>query len=164
MPEPSPYILSKCLSQLTGRQVAFVQTTFAVDGKIRQAYGVYDFLPHESAIVVKADLALLGSLGGALVGFPDMTVKEQLKNNPIEEILRDAISEVLNIVAAAITLEGRAVFSHFVLDPSYLETKAAKVLKEPFHRSYFTVKVDGYQGGRFAILAPFVQSKLLIKK
>lgn len=161
MPEPSAYILSRCLSQLTNRKVSFVAASISLDGKNKQAYGVYDLLPHDTSVIVKADLALLGSFAGALVGLPDASVKEHLKANPIEELLRDAISEVLNVIAAAITLEGRAVFNKMVMDPTYIDGTAGKVFKQPFHRNYFTVTMDGYQGGRFAILSPHIPIKLV---
>lgn len=160
MPEPNAFILSRCLTQLIGRKVSFVSTSFALDGKNRQIYGLYDLLPHRLAVVVKADLSLLGSIAGALVGLPDSAVKEHLKANPIEELLRDAIAEVFNIASAAVTLEGRAVFSKMVMDPTYIDGTAGKVYKEPFRRTYFTVSVEGYQGGRFGILSPFVPTKL----
>jgi hypothetical protein len=161
MPDPSPYILSRCFSQLTGRKVTFVQSTLAPDAKIKQIYGIYTLLPNELAIVVKADLMLLGSIAGALVGLPDQVVKEHLKASPIDELLRDAICEVLNIAAASITAEGRALFTKMVTDPSYIDGEAEKVLTKPFHRNYFTVTMDGYQGGRFAILSPFVPTRLV---
>src|ERR1035438_8820853 len=43
--------------------------------------------PHETAIVVKADLPLLGSFAGALVGLPDAAVKEHLRATPLEELM-----------------------------------------------------------------------------
>jgi hypothetical protein len=156
MAEPTPYILSRCFSQLIGRKVTFAQTTFAVDMKVRQMYGIYNLLPHETAIVVKADLPLLGSLAGALVGLPDPAVKEHLRATPIEELLRDAMCEVLNIASAAVTTEGRAVFTKLVSDPARVDGAAGKLLQKPDHRSYFTVSVEGYQGGRFTILSQFV--------
>lgn len=159
MPEPNAYILSRCLTQLIGRKVSFTPASFALDGKNKQVYGIYDLLPVESAVIVKADLALLGSIAGALVGLPDAAVKDHLKSTPIEELLRDAIAEVLNIASAAVTLEGRAVFSKMVTDPTYIDGVAAKVYKEPFRRTYFGVAVEGYQGGRFGILSPFVPTK-----
>jgi hypothetical protein len=160
MSEPSPYLLSKAFSQLIGRKVTFAQTTAAPDAKIKQIYGIYTVLPQEVAIVVKADLPLLGSIAGALVGLPDPAVKEHLRATPMEELLRDAISEVLNIAASTVTTEGRAVFIRLVTDPAYIDGAAGKVFKEPFHRSNFTVSVDGYQGGRFTILSAFVPIKL----
>jgi hypothetical protein len=163
MSEPTPYSLSRCFSQLTGRKVTFVQSTFALDMKIRQMYGVYTLLPYETAIVVKADLPLLGSFAGALVGLPDPAVKEHLRANPLEELLRDAIFEVFNIASAAVTTEGRAVFTKLVADPAFIDGAAGKVLKQPDHRSYFTVSIDGYQGGRFTILSPFVPIKTVTR-
>jgi hypothetical protein len=159
MSEPTPYSLSRCFSQLIGRKVTFVQTTFALDAKIKQIYGIYTVLPHETAIIVKADLPLLGSFGGALVGLPDSAVKEHLRVTPVEELLRDAISEVLNIASASIAAEGRAVFVKMVTDPTSIDGAAGMVYKKPDHRSYFNVQIDGYQGGKFTILAQFVPVK-----
>jgi hypothetical protein len=161
MSEPTPFRLSQCFTQLLGRKVTFVQSTFALDMHIRQMYGIYTLLPLEAAIIVKADLPLLGSFAGALVGLPDTAVKEHLRANPLEELIRDAICEALNIASAVISTDGRAVFSKLVADPAYIDGAAAKVLKAPFHRSYFTVSIDGYQGGRLTVLSPFVPIKIV---
>ena len=158
MAEPTPYGLSRRFSELIGRKVTFVQTPAALDTKIKQLYGVYTVLPFGTAIVVKADLSLLGSFAGALVGFPDCVVKEHLRVTPLEELLRDAIYEVLNIASAAIATEGRAVLTKMVPDPVYNEGAAGQVFKNPSHRSYFNVQIDGYQGGKFNILSQFVPS------
>jgi hypothetical protein len=153
MSEPTPYALSKHFSDLIGRKVTFTQTTAAPETKIKQIYGIYAVLPGETAIVVKSDLPLLGSLAGVLVGLPDSSVKEHLAVSPVEELLRDAIHEVLNITSAVITTEVRAVFVRMVADPLLIDGTAGKVFKKPDHRSYFNVLVDGYQGGKFTIFA-----------
>jgi hypothetical protein len=155
MSEPTPFALSKLFTELIGRKVTFTQTTAAAETKVKQIYGIYTVFPHETAIVVKSDLPLLGSLAGVLVGLPDAAVKEHLAATPVEELLRDAIHEVLNITSAVITHEGRAVFVKMVADPILLDGEAGKVFKKPAHRSYFNVLVDGYQGGKFTIFAPF---------
>lgn len=90
------------------------------------------------------------------MGLPDPVVKEHLRVSPVEELLRDAIYEALNIASAAVTSEGRAVFTKLVFDPVYIDGSAGEVYKKPHHRSYFNVLIDGYQGGRFAILSQFV--------
>lgn len=156
MSEPTPYALSKHLTDLIGRKVTFTQTTVSPETKIKQMYGIYTVLPHETAIVVKADLPLLGSLGGVLVGLPDAGVKEHLAATPVEELLRDAIHEVLNITSTVVTNEGRAVFVRMIADPVLIDGAAGKVLKKPDRRSYFNVVVDGYQGGKFTIFSQFV--------
>jgi hypothetical protein len=153
MSEPTPFALSHILTQLIGRKVTFAQTTVAPETKIKQMYGIYNVLPHETAIVVKADLPLLGSLGGVLVGLPDSAVKERLGASPIEEVLRDAIYEVLNIASTVVTTEGRAVFTKMVGDAALIDGAAGKLFKKPDHRSYFNVLVDGYQGGKFTIFS-----------
>ncbi len=40
-------------------------------------------------------------------------------------------------------------------DPGSLPTDARNTLRDPCYTSYFNVKVDGYEGGGFALLAPF---------
>lgn len=156
MSEPTPYALSKLLTNLIGRKVTFAQTTLSVDGKIKQIFGIYTVLPAETPIVVKADLPLLGSLGGALVGLPDSAVKEHLGAATMDELMRDAIHEVLNITSTALTDEGRGVFTKMVTDPLYIDGAAGTMLKKPDHRSYFNVTVDGYQGGKFQIFSKSV--------
>jgi hypothetical protein len=160
MAGPNPFILSQRFSQLINRKVTFVQTTMTLDMKIKQIYGIYTLSSIESAIVVKADLILLASIAGALVGLPDSAVKERLKTVGIDDLLNDAISEVFNVASAAVSSEGRAVFSKFVTDSVFVDGVAGKVFKEPFHRSYFTVAVEGYQGGRMSIFSPFIPIKL----
>ena len=159
MAEPTPFALSRRFTQLVGRNVTFVQTPASLDSKLTQLYAIYTVLPQETAVVVKADLRLLGSIAGALVGLPDPVVRDHLASNPMEELLRDAIYEVLNVAAASISTDGRAVFTNMVTNPTLIEGAAAETLKKPFRRSYFTVSIDGYQGGRFCILSQFAPVK-----
>jgi hypothetical protein len=156
MSEPTPYSLSKLFSDLVGRKVTFAQATPAPDTKVSQMYGIYTVFPHETAVIAKCDLPLLGSLAGLLVGLPDAAVKEHLKTSPLEELMRDAIHEVLNIASTVISTEGRAVFIKMVSDSIYIDGIAGQVFKKPDRRSYFNVSVDGYQGGKFTILSQFV--------
>jgi hypothetical protein len=161
MSQPTPFGLSRLFTQLTGRKVEFLQTSAVPESKARQAYGIYSVLPHETSIIIKADIALLGSFAGLLVGLPDAVIRERLKVTPLEELLRDAIYEVLNIACAGITNEGRAVFTKMVTDPAYIDRAAGKVFAKPDHRSYFNVSVDGYQGGKFTILAQSIPVKMV---
>jgi len=154
MSEPTGFALSRHLTDLIGRKVGFAQTTAAMEGPIKQVFGIYTVLPKDIAVVVKADLPLLGSFAGVLVGLPDASVKERVKVSPLDEMLRDAMYEVLNITSTVITGEGRAVFQKMVMDKAYVDGAANLVLMKPGHRSYFNVTVDGYQGGRFSIFSP----------
>jgi hypothetical protein len=153
MSEPTPYGLSQHFSALIGRKVAFAQATLSVDGKTKQMYGIYNVVPHERPIVVKAEMPLLGSMAGALVGLPDSAVKERLGVTPLEEVLRDAIHEVLNVAATVITTDGRAIFTKMVPEPAYIDGAAGEMFKKPDHRSYFNVTVEGYTGGKFLVFS-----------
>jgi hypothetical protein len=158
MSEPTAFALSQLFTDLIGRKVSFAQTVASPETSIKQIYGIYRLLPQEAAVVVKADLALLGSVAGVMVGLPDAAVKERLKTAPIDDLLADAIHEVLNIASTVVVTEGRAVFQRMAQDRTYVDGNAGAVLKKPGHRSYFNVAVEGYQGGKFAILAPFLPS------
>ncbi|MGA3344171.1 MAG: hypothetical protein ABSC76_04790 [Terracidiphilus sp.] len=127
---------------------------------MRQIYGIYSVKPHDVAVVVKADLLLMGSFAGSLVCLPDAAVKEHLKVTPLEELMRDAILEVFNIAAASVTTEGRAVFTRMVTDPAYIDGPAEKAFKKPFRRNYFNVTIEGYQGGKFTIFSDFIPTEL----
>jgi hypothetical protein len=155
MAEPTPLALSHMFTQLIGRKVTFAPATIAAETKIKQLYGIYSVLPHESVLIVKADLPLLGSLAGAMVGLPDSAVKESLSVSPLEEVLRDAIHEVLNVTSALVTNEGRAVFTSMVTDTALIDGAAGKLFKKPDRKTYFNVTVDGYQGGKFTIFNQF---------
>jgi hypothetical protein len=65
-----------------------------------------------------------------LVGLPDPTVKERLGASPIEELLRDAIYEVLNIASTIFTSEDRAVFSKMMTDQASIDGAAGKDAQE----------------------------------
>lgn len=151
MPEPTAFALSRHFTSLINRGVSFTQSTAAAETKVTKVYGVYMVFPQQAALVVKADLVLLGSFAGALIGLPDPEVKQRVKSPVIDELLRDPIHEVLNVAAAVVATEGRAVFKSMTMNPIYLRPDAEMALNSPMHRSYFVVKIDGYQGGRFCV-------------
>jgi hypothetical protein len=156
MAEPTSFALSRRFSQLTGRKVTFVQAPAVPESTGPKIYGVYTVVPDETAIIVRADLRLLASMAGALVGWPDPVVKEHLAATPMEELLRDAIYEVFNVASSGLEIGSRVVFTKMVFNTAYIDGAAGEVLKKPGHRSHFNVSVDGYVGGRMTILAPFV--------
>ncbi len=145
--------MKELFSQLVGRDVTFAQPKPTSRPNGKQMYGLYTVLPQEHVLVVQADLALLGSFAGALVGLPDDAVKERLSRPPLEELLRDAVHEVLNIASTVVTTEGRAVFKKMADDPVYLDTLDAGFLTQPDRKTTFEVSIDGYQGGLMTIFA-----------
>ena len=106
------------------------------------------------SLVVKADLPLLGSFAGGLVGLSDSEGQSRLVQPIIEELFSDAIYEVLNVASSAITSEGRAVLSKMVTKHTDIKGSVAEsIVAKPNHKVDFNVAVEGYRGGRFAVLS-----------
>ncbi len=154
MAEPTPFAMSNLLSDLIGKKVSFSQLTQPGKPKGKQMYGVYLVHPGESTRVLQADLLLLGSFAGSLLGFPAESVNERVAAATLEEPLRDAIHEVLNVASTVVSVDHRAVFQKMYDNPVYLPEAAAETLRAPVYRSYFNVTVTGYEGGYLSLLAP----------
>jgi hypothetical protein len=147
--------MSKLFTDLVGRNVSFSEQSEPNATRAKQIYGVYLIKPMDSTRVIQADLTLLGSFAGALIGLPSESIKERVAQSTLDEALRDALHEVLNIASRIVSIEARAVFQNMCTDPVYLSTGAQNTLRDPCYASYFSVKVDGYEGGAFSLLAPF---------
>jgi hypothetical protein len=151
MAEPTPFAMSKHFSALIGRDVKFEQLPKPVPSQAKQMFGVYKIVPADVSRVVQADLPLLGAFGGALMGLPADSIKERLASAGIEETLRDAIHEVLNVASTVVCTEHRAIFQKMYADPAYFPDTAVDVFRDPLYRSYFKVSVAGYEGGAFSL-------------
>lgn len=150
MSEPTAPVLSRHFGSLTNRRVEFTPAK-PFDSRIKQVYGIYSIYPSQEALIVKADILLLGAFAGALVGLPDAEVKSRLALGEPDELLGDAMKEVFNVAAAVVAFDGRAVFKSMQTNVLYLRAEAEKALNTPTHRCYFNVEMEGFQGGRFSI-------------
>jgi hypothetical protein len=155
MSEPSAYAIATLLTDLIGRKVLVSVENGPSVTKAKQIFGVYKLVESEAPIVLQADLTLVASMAGVLVGLPDSAVKEHLAAPALNELLRDAAHEVLNIFSTLISMEGRAVFLKMLPNAAYVDGAAGAVLRKPPRRFYFTVQVEGYDGGRLSIYATF---------
>lgn len=153
MSDPTAPILSRLFTSLIGRSVTFARLPAGPETQARQVFGVYTHHPDGASIVVKSDLLLLGSFAGALVGLPDSEVQSRLRASAIDELLRDAIYEVLNVASSAIAAEGRAVLARMVTNRSEIGEAIEMILANPSHRIDFDVSVEDYDGGRFTVLS-----------
>ncbi len=155
MTEPKPYDISKLFTGLVGRDVSFAHTLHPAETKAKKVYGIYSEVLTNKAIVVKADLPLLGHLGGAFLGLPSDTSLERATQTPMDEYMRDAIHELLNVGASALSTESRVVFKTFVMDPVLCDGDATDVVQKPDMKSAFNVSLDGQAQGTFIILSRF---------
>jgi hypothetical protein len=150
-----PFSVSKLLSELVGRQVSTTLVPKSADTKVKKAYGIYYGEPSKRALVVIADIPLLASFAGALLGLPDATAKERAMETPMNEGVRDAIHEVLNIFSTVLAVEERVIFQKFVLDKVYCDGAAGKVLAEPTFTTPFNLSIAGGSEGRLTVLTTF---------
>jgi hypothetical protein len=152
MAEPTAFAMSKMFSQLTGRKVSFNLVTKPPVAKAKPLYGVYTIVPGDAGLVVRTEMGVIGSLGGALLGLPKESVLDLIKKTPLEEVLRDAMHEILNVAATLVCVDRRAVFKSMYNDPVFFGDAAQEVMRKPLHTTQFDVTVDGYLGGGFAII------------
>jgi hypothetical protein len=151
MSAPTAYGMSKMLTQLTGREVSFHLKAKPAPSSPHPLYGVYEGQPEEKTMVVKADLRLLASFGGLLVGLPDPVVAEQASEVPLGELLRDAIHEVLNVSSTPLSVNSRVVFKTMHTSLQELSPSAREVLNHPSLTTCFDVSVAGYTGGEMIV-------------
>ena len=152
MTEPKPFDMAKLFTQLVGKDVKFSLFPHPAVTKIRQIYGTYSVVRTGREMVVKADLPMVAALGAALIGLPPELGAERALQTPMDESMRDAIHEVLNIASTVISPDERVTFTSFVLDPIYCKGEASEILKKPDVKINFRVVIDNGTPGTFTIL------------
>jgi hypothetical protein len=153
MAESVHYALARLLTQLVGRDVTLTLVINPPAPKNKLLYGIYTVLPAERALLVKAELPLLARLGGALLGLPEDVAIERATSTPMDESMRDAIHEVLNVASAALSSEHRVLFKNMTDDPLFCEGEASDLLRSAPLTNNFQTSVQGSASGLFTILA-----------
>lgn len=155
MAEPSPSSMATLFSDLLGRPVNFSGQLNPPLTVAPQIYCVYLIKPMDNYRVIKADLSLLSSFAGALIGLSPEIIKERVEDAAPDETLKDALGEVMNIASRIVTTEHRGVFTGMYGDPGQMPQGARSTLRDPCFSSHYKVTIDGYEGGAFSLLAPF---------
>lgn len=151
MPEPNMLALSRLMTDLVNTPVTFKPARAGALPSAGQIFGTYTIVPENIALVVQADYMLLASLAASLTGMSRSAIGEHM--DPMSEVMRDAIHEILNIGSTAVVVSGRAVFQSMTADRSKVDGAAGAVLRAPHHSTFFDVTVDQYRGGRFTIFS-----------
>ncbi len=154
MAEPSSGQMATLFSELIGHHVNFCEQMQSIPPNGEPIYCLYLIKPMDRYRLIKADLSLLSSFAGALVGLSPESIKERVGESKLDETLRDALHEVMNIASRIVTNEHRGVFKGMYGDPVQLPIEARNTLRDPGYSSYFRVTIDGFEGGMFSLLAP----------
>lgn len=101
--------LARHLSDLVGRQVQLQPIEMPVFSP-SVMFACYDVEPYGETTIVKIDYELLAALAGTLLGFPANLVLPMVRNRTLNDDMSDAAREIMNVLAGAISDDGRAVF------------------------------------------------------
>lgn len=151
MPGPSASALSRHFSKLVNRPAEFSPAPAAQQNCRPQVYAVYRVRPEESALVLQADLALFGSMAGAMLGLPDQEIAERLRTAPLDELIEDAMREICSVASGVLACDGRAAFRQFTGNKADLAPGAQLAIRQPRYSAHFAVEIDGYSGGWMSI-------------
>jgi hypothetical protein len=148
----SPFALSRLLSDLTGRKVQVVEAGTKPASAQPATVGVFIVHPSGSTIVMKTDTLLLGALGGALAGLPEAIVKQQVAGT-LDETLRDAMHEVLNVTSSVLTTKGRAVLQQMVTEKPQADALTRDASERAHLRVRYNASLPGCPSGDIVIYA-----------
>jgi hypothetical protein len=158
MAEATPFALTRLYSDLLDRRISVTDASDLTSSDGKKAYAIYDVVGRGAQVFLQVDFELLGSLGGALAGLPNVLVKERLKLGTQDETLCDAMYEVLNITSAAITTEDRAVLQRMELEESKGNALARELARLRMAKSRFLVIIPSYTGGQMACYSPYLNT------
>jgi hypothetical protein len=147
----TPFLLSQLFTDLTGRRVSVVDAAELMPSTAAKAYGIYEVVPGNAILLLKVDLPLLASLGGVLVGLPESIVKQQISQQPLDETLRDAMHEVLNITSKVLTKHGRAVLREMITDKTSGDAFTTEFIQQPHAQRRFYTTMNGYPAGEITL-------------
>lgn len=143
MAEATAFSLSQFFSELTGQHVSFALATNAPPPKGDQMYGLYHVVADASPLLLRMGLGSIALMGGALMGIPADLANERVRATQVDEPLRDAMHEVLNIASTAFSPEERIVFKRMSRTMDGFPTEAKELLQKAAHKNSYRVSVNG---------------------
>ena len=142
MAEATALSLSRFFCDLTGRQVSFSIAASSSPVKGPQMYGLYQVADDSKPLLMRIHLDTLAVLGGALLGLPEELAIEKAKQTPLDEPLRDAMHEVLNIASTAISPDARVIFKTMAKSTAGFSDEVADLMRTACHKSSYRVSVE----------------------
>jgi hypothetical protein len=153
MPDATELRLSHLFTKMLGRDVKFNRIETRTESAAKQIYFVYNRFDQEVELVVKGDLPLLASFAGAFLGFQDSDVQSRISSSELDDVLKDAIFEILNMASSAVSHHGPAILSKMATSFDEIGKEAESMVASPHKREVYNVAVEGYKGGRLTVLS-----------
>ncbi len=142
MADATALSLSRFFSDLTGRPVSFSIAAASSAVKGPQMYGLYDFADEAKPLLLRIHLHTLAVLGGALLGVPEEVAIERAQQSSVDEPLRDAMHEILNIASTAISPDIRIVFRSMSKSTAALPNGVADLMQTACHKTAYRVALE----------------------
>lgn len=142
MAEATAFSLSKFFSELTGQHVSFAIASNAPTPKGDYMYGLYSVISDASPMLLRMSLSSIALMGGALLGMPAELAMERVKAAEVDESLRDAMHEVLNIASTAFSPDDRIVFKGMSRSVDAFPAGVKGLLQNASRKSSYRVAVN----------------------
>lgn len=149
VPLPKPPELEKLLGALLMRPVKVSRLEDETPPKAPHATALFHTDEPLLQVLVRADLALAGSLAAALSVVPLAAVKECLASGRMDESLQDNFGEVMNVLSRYLSAGGRPFrLGAMTCPPATCAAELLALIEGSDERREFNVEVPGYSAGR----------------
>lgn len=155
MSGPTAFALSHLFTELVDRPVNFSEAKTAQSPDSKKIFGVYETLPGGRPIIVRADLTFLATIAGLLVGLPAALAQERAQGEPMEDSIRDAIYEALNICSTCLSGDERVLLRNMTTNSASILHPASDLLKKSVYASNFKVVISGKDCGNVSVLGAY---------
>ncbi len=151
---PTALTMTNLVGDLIGQQVTAKATTVQRLDPTRHVAAAYRDESGELLAVAMCDVAVGASFAAALSMVPASRVDDCVRDCRLDDILRENLHEVFNVLSAAFPMSGGPrVVLHEMRCRQAPSVDVAAVLAKPGIRLDLEIAVAGYRSGKFALLA-----------
>ncbi|WP_263409920.1 hypothetical protein [Terriglobus tenax] len=155
MSGPTAFSFTHLFSDLVDRPVNFSEAKALPAVEAKKVFGIYETLPAGRPIIVRADLPFLATIAGLLIGLPAATAMERALCDPMDDAIRDAIYEALNICSTCLCGDERVLLRSMTTHSNAIPHPASELLKKSTYASNFKVVISGKDCGLLSVLGAY---------
>jgi hypothetical protein len=151
---PPPSTLTNLIGDLIGQRVTSKASPASRPDPRKHVAATYRNEAGDLVAVAVCDLPIAASFAAALTMVPAVRVDECVKDGRLDDILRENLHEVFNVLSAAFPMSGAPrVVLHDMRCHEDAPADLGAVLTSPSSRVDLEISVGGYRSGKFVLLA-----------
>lgn len=151
---PPPLTLTNLVGDLIDQRVTSKATPATRADPKKQLAATYRNEAGDVVAVALCDLPVGASFAAALTMVPAGRVDECVKDGRLDDVLRENLHEVFNVLSAAFPMSGAPrVILHEMRCQQDASPETVAVVAAPSSRLDLDVTVGGYRSGKFSLLA-----------